>query len=297
MLIYFHYCLLLIYNFSFDFSFTGEIHGSINISKDKNIWYSWRGSGGMLCLPCSSQAWLLHSTWDLCSSIRDQTHVPCTGRQILYHCTTREAPKCSLFVFSFTEVFIASLTVGKFSCLKWVFCPRGLLCPGRAACSLSGHHPELTLSCSSETGVPRSGRIGSGIPASLEKGVVLETFNQDAVQSLSCVWLFATPWTAARQASLSFTNSRSLLKLMSIESVMPNNFLVLCGPLLLLPSSSVTRFSSRLQSFPASGSFLMSWLFASGGQSTGASASASVLPMPPILPMLQHQSFWSGWAS
>ena len=57
-----------------------------------------------------------------------------------------------------------------------------------------------------------------------------------SVQSLSCVCLFVTPWTTARQASLSITNSRSLLKLMSIESVMPSNHLILCHPLLLLPS-------------------------------------------------------------
>jgi len=57
-----------------------------------------------------------------------------------------------------------------------------------------------------------------------------------SVQSLSHVQLFATPWTAACQASLSITNSRSLLKLMSIESVMPSNHLILCHPLLLLPS-------------------------------------------------------------
>ena len=57
-----------------------------------------------------------------------------------------------------------------------------------------------------------------------------------SVQLLSCVWLFATPWTAARQASLSITNSWSLPKLMSIESVMPSNHLILCRPLLLLPS-------------------------------------------------------------
>ena len=55
-------------------------------------------------------------------------------------------------------------------------------------------------------------------------------------QSLSHVRLFATPWTAARQASLSIINSRSLLKFMSIESVMPSNHLILCRPLLLLPS-------------------------------------------------------------
>ena len=57
-----------------------------------------------------------------------------------------------------------------------------------------------------------------------------------SVQSLSRVWLFAFPWTAARQASLSITNSQSLLKLMSIGSVMPSNHLILCRPLLLLPS-------------------------------------------------------------
>ena len=56
-----------------------------------------------------------------------------------------------------------------------------------------------------------------------------------SVQSLSLVQLFATPWTAARQTSLSITNSQSLLKLMTIESVMPSNHLILCCPLLLLP--------------------------------------------------------------
>ena len=69
-----------------------------------------------------------------------------------------------------------------------------------------------------------------------------------SVQSLSSVRLFATPWTAARQASLSITNSWSLLKLMSIESVMPSNHLVLCHPLLLPPSifPSIRVFSSEL---------------------------------------------------
>ena len=82
------------------------------------------------------------------------------------------------------------------------------------------------------------------------------------VQSLSRVWLFAIPWTAACQASLSFTRSWSLFKLMSIESVMPSNHL--------------TVFSC-LQSFPVSGSFPMNHLFTSGGQSIGASV--SVLPI------------------
>ena len=69
-----------------------------------------------------------------------------------------------------------------------------------------------------------------------------------SVQLLSCVWLFATPWTAAHQASLSITNSRSLLKLMSIESVMPSNHHILCHPLLLLLPSifpSIRDFSSE----------------------------------------------------
>ena len=68
-----------------------------------------------------------------------------------------------------------------------------------------------------------------------------------SVQSLSCVQLFATPWTAARQASLSFTNSWSLLKLMCIESVMPANSLILCCPLLLPPSifPSIRVFSNE----------------------------------------------------
>ena len=68
-----------------------------------------------------------------------------------------------------------------------------------------------------------------------------------SVQSLSRVQLFATPWTAAHYASLSITNSQSLLKLMSIELVMPSSHLTLCCPLLLLPSifPSITVFSSE----------------------------------------------------
>ena len=89
-----------------------------------------------------------------------------------------------------------------------------------------------------------------------------------SVQSLSHVRLFATPWTTARQASMSSTNSWSFLKLMSIDSVMPSNHLI-----------SGIPFSSCFQSFPASGSFPMSQFFESGGQSIGASASSSVLPM------------------
>ena len=69
-----------------------------------------------------------------------------------------------------------------------------------------------------------------------------------SVQSLSCIHLFVTPWTAAHQASLSVTNSQSLLKLMSFESVMPSNHLILCHPIFFLPSifPSIRVFSNEL---------------------------------------------------
>ena len=88
-----------------------------------------------------------------------------------------------------------------------------------------------------------------------------------SVQLLSHVQLFATPWIAARQASLSITNSRSSLKFTSIESVMPSSHLILCHPLLLL-----FPIPPHIRVFP------ISQLFAWGGQSTGVSALASVLP-------------------
>ena len=87
------------------------------------------------------------------------------------------------------------------------------------------------------------------------------------VQLLSCLWLFATLWAATPQASLSFTTSQSLLKLLSTESMLTSNYLIPWGPF------------SCPQSFPASGSFPMSQFFTSGGESIGASASASVFPM------------------
>ena len=88
-----------------------------------------------------------------------------------------------------------------------------------------------------------------------------------SAESLSHVWHFATPWTAARQASLSITSSRSLLKLMSIESVMPSKYLIICRPLLLLPSI-----------FPSIGVFSNESVLRIS-QNIGASTSASVLPM------------------
>ena len=101
--------------------------------------------------------------------------------------------------------------------------------------------------------------------------------------SCSVVSDSVTPWTAACQASLSTTNSWSLLKHISIESVMPSSHLILCCPLLLLPSI-----------FPSIRAFQISQLFASGSQSIGVSASASVLPKN------THDWSplgWTGWIS
>ena len=107
--------------------------------------------------------------------------------------------------------------------------------------------------------------------------LVRELRCHSSVQLLSHLWLFEIPWTAARQGSLSITNSWSLLTLMSIESVMPSNHLILCHSLLLLPS-----VFPRIR------------VFASGGQSIGVSASASGLPM-------NIQNWcplgWTGWSS
>ena len=104
-----------------------------------------------------------------------------------------------------------------------------------------------------------------------------------SVQLLSRVRLFVTPRIAAHQASLSIANSQSPPKPMSIESVMPSNHLILCRPLLLLPSI-----------FPSIRVFPRSQFFASGGQSIGVSASTSVLPM-------NTQDWsplgWTGWIS
>ena len=105
-----------------------------------------------------------------------------------------------------------------------------------------------------------------------------------SVQPLNHVWLFATPWIAACQASLSITNSWSLLKLMSIKSVMPSNHLILCGPLLLLSSifPSIRVFSNE-------SALRIRWQ-----KYIGVSGSTSVLPM-------NIQDWfplgWTGWIS
>ena len=108
-------------------------------------------------------------------------------------------------------------------------------------------------------------------------------FQFSSIQSLSHVRLFAIPLIAAHQTSLSITNSRSSLKLMSIESVMPSSHLILCLPLLFLPP-----IPPSIKVFP------MSQLFAWGGQSTGVSALASFLPKKS---QGWCPSEWTGWIS
>ena len=110
-------------------------------------------------------------------------------------------------------------------------------------------------------------------------GIILLLFGAQfsSVQSLSRVRLFATPWITACQASLSITNSRSSLRLTSIESAMPSSHLILCCPLLLLPPT-----------LPASESFPMSQLFTWGGQSTGVPALDQSFQRNPRADLLQN---------
>ena len=114
-------------------------------------------------------------------------------------------------------------------------------------------------------------------------GYILPDFQIRSDQSLSRVRLFATPWIAARQASLSITNSRNSLRLTSIESVMPSSRLILCHPLLLLPPipPSIRVFSNEST-------------LCMRCQSTGASASAS---FPSKKSQGCSPSEWTGWIS
>ena len=116
-----------------------------------------------------------------------------------------------------------------------------------------------------------------------EKIYYLYLTNISSVQSLSRVQLFATPWIAVCKASLSITNSQSLPKLMSIESVMPSSHLILCHPLLLLP-----QIPPSIRVFSNESTLHMRW------PNIGVSASASVRPM-------NTQDWsplgWTGWIS
>ena len=130
---------------------------------------------------------------------------------------------------------------------------------------------------------PGSPALAGGFFQTETPGKLIITLQLSSVQSLSHVWLFATPQAAACQASLSITNPGAYSNSCSLSKW--------CHPTI---SFSVVPFSSCFQSFPASESFQMSKFFASGGQSTGASASASVFPMK-----IQgwSPSEWTGWIS
>ena len=150
------------------------------------------------------------------------------------------------------------------------------------SCTGEGNCNALQCACLQN---PRDGRVWwaaiygvaqswTGLSGGLAAAAYISHFRSE--QSLSRVWLCATPWIAARQASLSITNSQSSLRLTSIQW---------CHPAI---SSSVVPFSSCPQSLPASESFPMSQLFAWGGQSTGVSALASFLPKKSQGDLLQN---------
>ena len=107
--------------------------------------------------------------------------------------------------------------------------------PTRPAAPCSPEPPLKTLFLLCTHGLTQGRRAFPDVELSATASAQFK-YKFSSVQSLSCVRLFVTPWTAARQASLSITNSQSLFKLMSIKSVMPSNQLILCHPLLLLPS-------------------------------------------------------------
>ena len=163
---------------------------------------------------------------------------------------------------------------------KWQ--PTPVLLPGKSPWTEKPGRP-VTGIAKSQTGLANSAQHNNTHVKALTLSLMFSEWSISSVQSLSCVQLFATPWTAACQPSLSITNSQSPPKPMSIESVMPFNHLILCCLLPLLHSI-----------FPALGSFQMSQLFASGVKRIGVSASASVLPM-------NTQDWsplgWTGWIS
>ena len=155
---------------------------------------------------------------------------------------------CSLQDLSLPWLFIAALWhLSSCSGQASVVAVCGLSCP--VACRMSAPQPGVEPISSALEGI----FLTTGPPEkSFLKPCILSSSSPNhqftSVQSLSHVRLFVTPWTAAHQGSLSITNSQSLLKLLSIESVMPSNHLILCCPLLLLPSifPSIRVFSNEL---------------------------------------------------
>ena len=163
-----------------------------------------------------------------------------------------------------------------YTVLLWFFKEKILWLPVQVSdvmCA-SGFLPIYTCKCH------KSGRL-CAVYTHVGYHMSLSMFS--SVQSLSCVRLSETPWIAAHQASLSISNSQSLLRLMSIESVMPSNYLILCRSLLLLPSIFLS-----IRVFSNESVLCIRW------PKYRSSASASVLPM-------NIQDWfplgWTGWIS
>ena len=173
--------------------------------------------------------------WDFSSPTRDRTQVPCTGSRIL---TTAWPGK--------VKVKVAQLCPTLCNPMDLV---REILQARRPFPSL-GDLPKPGIEHRSPTlqadFLPTEPQGKPGWLGKSPKFLRTENYNQSSVQLLSHVQLFATPWTTACQASLSIANSQNLPKLMSTESVMPSNYLILCRPLPLLPSifASIRIFSN-----------------------------------------------------
>ena len=153
--------------------------------------------------------------WNLSSLTRDQTQDPCIGRWILNHWTTREIPIAYFLILNTSiemHLYVVDVTVLKNKCLVLDYFSR--------------------TECLQRVNLQRSSSYWTHDSFPPAVMAIISQFCSVA----SHVRLFVTPWTAARQISLSITNSWSLLKLMSIESVMPSNHLILCRPLFLRPS-------------------------------------------------------------
>ena len=231
--------------------------------------------------PCSSAhgiaptrilEWLAISFSRRSSQPRDQARISCIGRQMLYHWTTLEA--LLIHTECFNLDYIVMLTAQKllfffhvfFLLMYFTYYSLGWF---KSIVSLRSFRCIYILKLLGKK-LSISGK-DTPCPPPISVHILIYRCRLQvisSVQSLGHVWLFAAPQTTARQASLSITNCQSLPKPMSIESVMPSNHLMLCRPLLLLPSI-----------FPSIRAFQMSQLFESGGQSIGVSASTSVLPM------------------
>ena len=169
--------------------------------------------------------------------------LPCIGKQSLNHWTTREVPLPLILIVSGNTKTIPSIFSSQEKekkALQHLRREEYQMKIQRLKMNHVTRHESWWL-------LSRDWRPKPPLFDTVPRACTLKVGQVSSVQSLSRVWLFVTPWTAARQASLSITNSQSLLKLMSIELVMLSNYLILCHPLLFLPSvfPSIRVFSNE----------------------------------------------------